>query len=191
MAAASVLLSPPTDSTMTSRRVPLANNTNAVNSPFRTVTAVGGKRTRTQAADPRELVFGQPPPKKQAVDAEYDENTAPRTLTRQSLAQQEADSKLFMRKASSAAPTAFEKKLAAARDRKPTVQKIDPRVQKQGDSLDTIRQWQKHYKKAFPQYVFYFESVPEDVRSKVSRQIQYLGAVCLVALMPFQIPLTL
>lgn len=157
--------------------MPLANNTNAINSPFRTVATVSGKRTRAQTADPRELTFGQPPSKKQAIDGEHDENIAPRTLTRQSQAQQEADAKLFMRKGSNAAPTAFEKKLAAAREKKPHAQKLDPRaVQKQGDSLESIRQWQRHYKKAFPQYVFYFESVPEDVRSKVSRQIQYLGA---------------
>lgn len=161
--------------------MPLANNTNAINSPFRTVATVSGKRTRAQTADPRELTFGQPPSKKQAIEGEHDENIAPRTLTRQSLAQQEADSKLFMRKGSNAAPTAFEKKLAAARERKPHAQKVDPRaVQKQGDSLESIRQWQRHYKKAFPQYVFYFESVAEDVRSKVSRQIQYLGAVSVI-----------
>ncbi|KAL1306074.1 hypothetical protein AAFC00_004197 [Neodothiora populina] len=181
MAAISAVLSPHADSTMSSRRVPLANNTAAVNSPFRTIAAVSGKRTRANNPEARDILHGQPPSKKQAIDTtEYDENTAPRTLTRQSLAQQEAEAKLFMRKPTNAAPTAFEKKLAAARDKKPTTttstQKVDPRVQKQGDSLETIRQWQKHYKKAFPQYVFYFESVPEDVRSKVSRQIQYLGA---------------
>lgn len=170
---------------MASKRHPLANNSNAVNSPFRTVATVAGKRTRAQATDAREPVFGQPPSKKQAIDATLDENTAPRTLTRQSHAQQDADSKLFMRRTTHAAPTAFEKKLAAAKERRPpppqpTLRpepKVDPRSQKQGDSLDTIRQWQKHYKKCFPQYVFYFESVPEQVRDQVSRQIQYLGAV--------------
>ena len=176
MAAVSAILSPHDASTMTSRRVPLANNINAVNSPFRTVGAPGGKRSR--AHNTEQMVFGQPPSKKQAIDADHDENTAPRTtLTRQSLAQQEAEAKLFMRKAPNAAPTAFERKLAAAREKKPGVPKVDARAQKQGDSLETIRQWQKHYKKAFPQYVFYFESVPDDVRSRVSRQISYLGAV--------------
>lgn len=113
------------------------------------------------------------------MENEQSENAAPRTLTRQSLALQEAESKLFMRKNNTNAPlTAFEKKLVAARDKKPTAAtKLDARAQKQGDNLETIRQWQKHYRKAFPQYVFYFESVPEDVRSRVSRQIQHLGAV--------------
>lgn len=191
MAAVTVLQSPHAPLTMSSRRVPLANNTNAVNSPFRSVAAVSGKRTRTQTTDPREMVSGQPPSKKQAIDAELDENLAPRTLTRQSLSQQEAEAKVFTRRSTNAAPTAFEKKLAAVRDKKPQsqkiesqplkneahAQKIDPRAQRQGASLETIRQWRRHYRNAFPQYVFYFESVPEDVRSRVSRQIQYLGAV--------------
>jgi regulatory subunit for Cdc7p protein kinase len=76
-----------------------------------------------------------------------------------------------LKKPGNAPPTAFERKLAAARKpasaHKPTA-----------DSLESIRQWQRHYRKAFPQFVFYFESVPDDVRTKVSRQIQYLGAVC-------------
>lgn len=167
---------------MANRRVPLANNSNAVNSPFRTVAAVSGKRTRAQIGDARDAVFGQPPSKKQQlIDLTQDENTAPaapRQLTRQSQAQQEAEAKIFMRKTTNAAPTAFERKLAAVREKKPPAQqKLDPRAQKQGDSLESIRQWQKHYKKAFPQYVFYFESVPDDVRIRVSRQIQFLGAV--------------
>lgn len=167
---------------MSGRRVPLANNPNAANSPFRQVAAQAGKRTRAQATDPRELLYGQPPSKKQAVDLEHNENTAPRSLTRQSLAQQEAEAKLFSKRPSNAPPTAFEKKLAAARDgKKPNLQKPDPRLQKvgdkAGDSLENVRQWQKHYRKAFPQFVFYFESVPDDVRSKITRQIQFLGAV--------------
>lgn len=153
---------------MSSKRLPLANNTNAINSPFRTVASLAGKRSRAYAADPRDA--GQPPLKKQVLDLDHDrdENQQSRSLIRQSTSQQEQDAKLFLRKPGNAPPTAFERKLAAAR--KP--------VQRTADSLESIRQWQRHYRKAFPQFVFYFESVPDDVRSKVSRQIQYLGAVC-------------
>lgn len=161
-------------SNMSSKRLPLANNTNAVNSPFRTVTSLAGKRSRAYAADPRDA--GQPPLKKQVLELAHDrdENQQPRSLIRQSLAQKEQDEKLFLKKSNNAPPTAFERKLAAAR--KP--------VQRTADSLESIRQWQRHYRKAFPQFVFYFESVPDDVRSKVSRQIQYLGAVCFSSLHP-------
>ncbi|GAB7349343.1 hypothetical protein MBLNU459_g8476t3 [Dothideomycetes sp. NU459] len=177
MAALQSLPSPHSLSAMSGRRVPLANNPNAANSPFRHAPAHAGKRTRAQAADPRELLFGQPPPKKQAVEPEHNENAAPRSLTRQSLAQQEAEAKLFSKRPSNAPPTEFEKKLAAVRDgKKAPAQKVDPRAQKVGDSLENIRQWQKHYRKAFPQFVFYFESVSDDVRSKITRQIQFLGA---------------
>lgn len=165
---------------MASRRVPLANNPNAANSPFRGPALVAGKRTRAQANDNREPTHGQPPLKKQMLDIDNDENANPRTLTRQSLQQQEAESRLFMRKNTNAPQTAFEKKLVAAREKKhPTSLKPAEKVSRGVDSLETIRQWQKHYKKAFPQFVFYFESVPEDVRAKVSRQVQYLGAVSL------------
>lgn len=154
---------------MSSKRLPLANNSNAVNSPFRTIHPVSGKRSRAQ--DPRDA--SQPPLKKQVLDHDHDENHQPRSLIRQSLAQQEKDAQLFLRKPGNAPPTAFERKLAAAR-KPPSAQK----PQRTADSLESIRQWQRHYRKAFPQFVFYFESVPDDVRTKVSRQIQYLGAVC-------------
>jgi regulatory subunit for Cdc7p protein kinase len=45
------------------------------------------------------------------------------------------------------------------------------------DTMDSIRQWQRHYRKAFPQFVFYFDSIPEDVRRRFSRQVIALGAV--------------
>lgn len=161
-------------SNMTSKRLPLANNSNAVNSPFRTLNPVSGKRSRAQ--DPRDA--GQPPLKKQVLELDHDENQQPRSLIRQSLASQEKDAQLFLKKPGNAPPTAFERKLAAAR--KPaSAQKPQQRT---ADSLESIRQWQRHYRKAFPQFVFYFESVPDDVRTKVSRQIQYLGAVCSIHL---------
>ncbi|KAI5243395.1 hypothetical protein E4T43_04156 [Aureobasidium subglaciale] len=157
-------------SNMSSKRLPLANNSNAVNSPFRTVNPISGKRSRVP--DPRDAVL--PPTKKQLLDPDHDhdENHQPRSLMRQSLAQQEKDAQLFLKKPGNAPPTAFERKLAAAR-KPPSAQKP---VQRTADSLESIRQWQRHYRKAFPQFVFYFESVPDDVRTKVSRQIQYLGA---------------
>ena len=183
MAAISVLPSPESVFTMASRRIPLSNNPNAANSPFRTTNSVAGKRTRAQINDQRESAYGQPPLKKQAIDFENIENFAPRTLTRQSISQQEEEGRLFMKKTGNAPPTAFEKKLVAAREKKPpTPQKTTERVilPKNADSLESIRQWQKHYRRAFPQFVFYFESVPEDARAKVSRQVQYLGAVSFI-----------
>jgi len=170
---------------MANRRIPLASNPNAVNSPFRGIAPLAGKRTRAQVEDKRDLFQGQPPLKKQVIEVDNDENALPRTLTRQSHAQQEAETKLFMGRPNGAPVTAFGRKLAAAREKKllqpqtqihATEKQVD-RSHKPGDSLDNIRQWQKHYKKVFPQFVFYFESVPDDVRTKISRQVHHLGAV--------------
>ncbi|KAK4693072.1 regulatory subunit for Cdc7p protein kinase, partial [Lecanoromycetidae sp. Uapishka_2] len=72
-------------------------------------------------------------------------------------------------------PTAFERRLLAAREDK-ALQKVEKQEKPSTDTLDTIRQWQKHYKKSFPLFVFYFESVPEDVRQKCSKWIRQLGA---------------
>lgn len=44
------------------------------------------------------------------------------------------------------------------------------------EKLDDVRQWQRHYRKAFPGFVFYFESVPHEVRSKCSKQVNSLAA---------------
>jgi hypothetical protein len=50
--------------------------------------------------------------------------------------------------------------------------------------MDSIRQWQRHYRKAFPQFVFYFDSIPEDMRRKCSRQVMALGAVSILISLP-------
>lgn len=183
MAAVSVQPSPRSMSIMTSRRIPLANNPNAANSPFRAVPSVAGKRTRAQSNDPRELISGQPPSKKQVIDLDNDENVGPRQFTRQSQIEKEAESRVFTRKPINAPMTTLEKKfLAASREKKlgqpMQIDKSPDKSRRPGDGLENIRQWQRHYKKAFPQFVFYFESVPDDVRRKMSQQVQMLGAVC-------------
>jgi len=169
-------------SIMTNRRIPLANNPNAANSPFRNVPSVAGKRTRAQSNDPREHILGQPPSKKQLIDVDNDENVGSRQFTRQSQNEKEAEGRVFMRKPSNAPMTALERKLLASREKKVVqpvqVDESPEKNRKPGDGLENIRQWQRHYKRAFPQFVFYFESVPDDVRRKMSQQVQMLGAVC-------------
>ena len=46
------------------------------------------------------------------------------------------------------------------------------------DSIETLLQWQSHYRKAFPDFVFYFESVPDDTRRQCLKDIHAFGAVC-------------
>ena len=88
-----------------------------------------------------------------------------------------AEGRVFTKRAN-APPTAFERKLVAARDRDRQGQLRGTKYE--GRSLDTrdnIRQWQRHYRKAFPQFVFYFESMTAEVHNRCSRQVHALGAV--------------
>ena len=49
-------------------------------------------------------------------------------------------------------------------------------------NLEDIRQWQRHYRKVFPQIVFYFDNVPEETRERIKRQVKNLGSVSVVLL---------
>ncbi|KAF2804622.1 uncharacterized protein BDZ99DRAFT_397766 [Mytilinidion resinicola] len=160
MAAVSIPPSPQVISTMTSRRAPLANIPNAANSPFRAVAAAASKRQRSHASDQRELAYGQPPPTKKLIvevdDAEARRHGLGRRTTHN--------------------PNAFQRKLEAAREVK-APSKSSERPQKvTNENLESIRQWQKHYKRMFPTFVFYFDSIPDDLRSRASRQAHTLGA---------------
>lgn len=169
-------------------RIPLAHNHNAVNSPFRSnLLNLSAKRSRTAAFDAREHLHAQPPVKKIHLEPIDDENTVPRTLARQSVAQQEAETKFFQRKSANATPTTLGRKLqAAAREKQTSHASVATRTQadahKNAETADTYKQWIRHYRSAFPSYVFYFENVPEDVRVKVSRQVHSLGAVSIIRL---------
>ena len=142
---------------MSNRRVPLANLQNATNSPLR-ATAVGGKRQRSHASEQRDLNYGQPPQKKQVVEVD-DAEARRHGLIRRSGAQ----------------PTALTRKLEAARENKGPVKQA---VQRASNDLETIRQWQRHYRKLFPQFVFYFDSVSSPQKDKLMSRAQVLGSVC-------------
>jgi regulatory subunit for Cdc7p protein kinase len=173
MATVSITNSPHTLSSMSSRRVPLSSNPNAANSPYRAVAAAAAtKQKRSYATIQREEAYGQPPPaKKQMLRANQSSLKSP---TRQS---QAAEGRVFTRQSTAAQPTAFARKLEAARV-KPTQQSQAAADAKSAEeNLETIRQWQKHYRKVFPKFVFFFDSIPEDARLKFSKQVTILGAV--------------
>ena len=160
---------------MTGRRVPLANVPNATNSPRRAVPAAGAKRYRSNAADQRELQYGQPPPaKKQIIEIEDGENR-PTALSPKRIVEQ----KITLQNDENATQAVARRRPALKfKDAVTSQQKNGDRSQKSsGENLETIRQWQKHYRRVFPSFVFYFESVPEDIRQKASRQTASLGAV--------------
>jgi regulatory subunit for Cdc7p protein kinase len=167
---------------MAGRRAPLQQIPNGVNSPFRSnanAAAAGGKRARTQAGEPREVVYGQPPAKKQIIEIPDDdvENVDPRTRDGVPVTAQEKLDEPFSRRTNNAQPTAFERKLASVREKKPAPQ---PRIERppkgSEESLESVRQWRRHYRRQFPTFVFYFDSVPEEIRAKTSSQFRILGS---------------
>jgi len=167
MAAVSLSPLPYTLSTMSGRRVPLSSNPNAVNSPYRPAAT---KQKRSYATIQREDAYGQPPPaKKQMLDTHQALRTPPRQSTQTS-----AEGRVLTRKSNAIQPTTFERKCAAAR---PVQQAVTKAEKTSEENLETIRQWQKHYRKIFPTFVFYFESITEDVRLKYTKQVIALGAV--------------
>lgn len=145
--------------------MPLANLPNATNSPYRDPVVPGTKRARSHAGDQRELAYAQPPSKKMMLEADDDE-------TRRHA---------LLRKSGQNPPTALQRKLEAVRDArvdtKPLSRAAEKAQKASQENLESIRQWQRHYKKIFPQIVFYYESIPEDMRSRISRRVQTLGAV--------------
>lgn len=176
MATASIL-SPTAQTNMAARRAPLASVPNAINSPFRSTQPTNAKRTRAQAG---ENTHGQPPAKKQIIEIKSgdEENVEPRRRSAVSVISNEKEEP-FGKRTSNHQPTAFEKKLlvAKARERKPVSQSQQHAEKPQKDNLESVRQWQRHYKRQFPGFVFYFDNVPDDVRLRATRQIQSLGAV--------------
>lgn len=161
---------------MSNRRAPLANNPNAANSPYRAVAAAAQKRSREQTDAQEDLSHDHlPPAKRQAVAADH---PTLRTPTRRHPLQN-SEGRLFNKRPSNGQPTAFERRLLASKSKH-----VDPKdeiQEKTNDSLDNIRQWQRHYRKVFPYFVFYFESIPDDVRAKCSKAIRALGAVSLIS----------
>ncbi|KAG4437642.1 hypothetical protein IFR05_006853 [Cadophora sp. M221] len=158
---------------MSGKRVPLSSNPNAVNSPFRAVAAAASKQKRSYATIQREEAYGQPPPAKKQMLENYQ---TIRTPPRQQLSQNSVEGRVFTRKSNTAQQSAFERKLVAAREREKPQQTVTKADKTTEENLDTIRQWQKHYRKIFPTFVFYFESISEDVRIKYTKQVVALGA---------------
>ncbi|KAG6014491.1 hypothetical protein E4U54_005224 [Claviceps lovelessii] len=147
---------------MSSRRVPLTSNPNVANSPLRghnTLNAYA-KQKRSYATVQREEAYGQPPPvKKQALD--NGSQRAVRSPSKTSRAQV-----LVQRSAAAARPTLRDRAIKSIQDSTRAIQ--DNEAEKEA--------WKKHYRVKFPKMVFYFESIPDDIRAKLTKRVTYLGA---------------
>ena len=156
---------------MSHRRAPLSDIPNAANSPYRAVAAATSKRSRLDAGLQEDPKYDrQPSAKRQALELRASNTRTP--PPKQALTT--GEDRLFNKKAQNRKPTAFERKLLAARDGH-QLEKTEKQEKVTGE--EGIRSWQKHYRRLFPSFVFYFESIPDDVRLRCSRQIRALGAV--------------
>lgn len=159
------------------RRMPLASLSNATNSPHRPLTNSGSKRPRSIANVSQQE--NEPPQKRLAMEkVARDNNTATPRRDQQSQPTM-AEARVFERGHGESAANAFQRKLVAVRDKSAGL-----RVTKNLDNPtkeESIRTWQKHYRKLFPTFSFYFDGVSEEARSRFLRQISSLGAVRLLS----------
>ena len=153
-------------------RAPLASIPNATNSPHPTIFH-STKRQRAQANLSHQE--NEPPQKRQMVEKH---NSSVQLATpRRKIPPSTVEGRVFERGSANGQPTAFQRKLVAARGRATTLKVTKNLEAPIPQNIETIRQWQKHYRKLFPDYTFYFESIPEDLKARFSRQITSLGAV--------------
>lgn len=154
---------------MSHRRTPLSSLPNAANSPYRTVTAAASKRSREEAGLQENSVNDQQRSVKRQLLESRTSNF--RTPPRKPASQSGADDGVFGKKAANRKPTDFDRKLLAVQ------QPQGVEKQEKAPQRTNVEEWQKHYRKAFPLYVFYFENVSEEARLECSRVIRALGAV--------------
>lgn len=167
MAAVSLSPSPissyPSAYTMSSRRVPLSSNINVANSPVRNTSssfaaALNKQRLqkRTYASVQREEPYGQPPPNKKKLL-----NDGTEQPLRSPVRQVKVVRKDIARAYKDEKPSTTSGSKAALRE----------------DETARVQRWKEATRSNFLHYVFYFESVPNDQRSKFVKQLTQLGAV--------------
>lgn len=169
---------PITSSVMSSKRVPLSANSNVANSPIRSTSkalaaaslAKHKLQKRAFASVQREEPYGQPPPaKKQMLEPGVGQTVK--------LPIKQKPVKGIVQRVS----TRTDKD-----ERTPQTAVSQKRSEEEADTV-RVREWQNHQRQRFPNYVFYFESVPNDQRARIVKQLQQLGAV---SQLPVPIPAT-
>ncbi|RMD44008.1 hypothetical protein DV735_g1131, partial [Chaetothyriales sp. CBS 134920] len=167
------------------RRPPLQAIPNAANSPHRLLTTSGSKRPRAQANVPQQQE-NEPPSKRLATDKSA-LNSGPSTPGRRLPTPHQTEGRVFERGTGTSGSTAFQNRLVAARE-KVTGLRVTKNVTTasttaaaavpaaEDDKEAMVRQWQKHHRRLFPTFRFYFEdSVGSDARRRFMRQISQLG----------------
>lgn len=192
------------DRTIPSKRVPLASNPQAINSPLRHPNG-GAKRSRDQITETRHHEEQPPQKKRQLLDS-----THPGLQRTKAIPVDNRDARIFDPRTSHGSISDFQRKLAgsavsknshgreldkvpdrelerptherelerAKPERQPerVKHKREPERVKITDKQQ-VKTWQRHYRRAFPTFVFYFESLPEGARAASLKSITNLGAV--------------
>ncbi|GAB1315843.1 Cdc7p-Dbf4p kinase complex regulatory subunit [Madurella fahalii] len=148
------------------RRIPLSSNPNVANSPMRASTAAlhGAKKGRSHAELLREESYGQPPPaKRQMIE---------RSVASPSRSQ---TTRIIVHRAASRATVGTGTGTGTSTS---TTQRTSEATEPQltEEEIKTLRQWRTTIRARFPKMVFYFESIPDDVRSKLAKKVGRLGA---------------
>ncbi|RPA82910.1 hypothetical protein BJ508DRAFT_325071 [Ascobolus immersus RN42] len=165
---ASVSVAQPTHSpapTPMSRRLPLNNVPHAVNSPLkpRTVPSnYSGKRQRQDAAVENDAPAMEPPTKKQAMTA----NAAPQTPVSQKTIVKEKRTSVQRKVTKQKVTTIGTKEVGVVRQENA----------QERDTREEVLQWQRHYRKAFPTYVIFFENIPDEQGVLLYKQVKALGS---------------
>ncbi|KAI5790383.1 Dfp1/Him1, central region-domain-containing protein [Pyronema domesticum] len=155
-----------------SRRTPLSNLPNAVNSNFSTTMSGSIKRSRSGQ---RDTSNGQPPTKKQAIDAAGAHIRTPvrrsQPTTEPAKAAQQPKRASTRTRTATGNPPLFQE-LQPTREQKTTGTKTEQpeRV------TDDVLAWQKHFRRAFPGFVFFFENISPEVSARAQKQVVKLGA---------------
>ncbi|KAK4187189.1 Dfp1/Him1, central region-domain-containing protein [Podospora australis] len=168
----------------TTRRAPLSNNPNVANSPMRVSAAAlqGSKKIRSHADLLREESYGQPPPAKRQMIAR-ETGSPTRTKPARTIVHRGTSTRTPGISSSHTAPS-HRAALAAH-----AAAQTQAQAQAQAQAQDTraayrpsasestsLEEWQANIRARFPKMVFYFESVPEEARSRLARQVAHLGA---------------
>lgn len=151
-------------STMSSRRAPLSSNLNAANSPIRTHTSgLASKlfkdrlQKRPFASVQREEPYGQPPPAKKKLL-----NDGTEQPTRSPVRQVKVVRRDYAR---------------PRRDDRFNQPPASHKAAQQEDETARMDRWKANTRRNFPQYVFYFESCPAELRPRLVKYLMHLGAV--------------
>src|SRR5690606_32808589 len=120
-----------------------------------------GKRQRQDATVENDAPAMEPPMKKQAITT--------------NAAQTPVNQKIIVREKRGSVQRKVTKQKVAIGNRDAGV--IRPENAHERDNREEVLLWQKHYRKAFPTYVIFFENIPDEQGIQLYKQVKSLGSV--------------